>query len=418
MNRTPRRVAVTAIGVVCGLGRDATSMSAGLLAHRSGAGPILHEVVPGLASGVAVQVPGDIPDLPGFVDDRKVQLLAMAVEQALVGIRDVAPHRRGVFLGTGLSSCTTRELAEDFYPYVTRPDGPPPTFEEAARGFDFEGVIRDLASDRVAPWRHLPDRAARWVCERWGAKGPRGTTFSACAAGAEAIAAGVRAIQRGEADVVLAGGHDAMIHPLGMLSFEVLGALSKGIGRPFDRRRDGFLLGEGAAILRLEALDECENPLGLVLGAGSSTDAFGITAPHPNGDGAEAAMRRAMRDAGVSLGDVRWINAHATATPVGDIAEAAAIFRMFGESVAVSSLKGAVGHTLAAAGAVEAAATFLGMMGGYTPGTVGCDDPDALGIRVQRELVHQNPGLTVSNSFGFGGQNCSLVLAPADGQWS
>lgn len=414
-----RRVAVTAVGVVCALGREGNTVSERLRAHRTGAAPIHRDAVPGLASGLAMEVDGDVPELPGFVDDRKVQLLAMAVEQALIGIRDVDPARRGVFLGTGLSSVTPHELAQDFLPYVKHRDGfETRDLETAAKAFDFEAAIRHPVANRVGPRRHRPERAAQWVADRWGATGPRGTTFSACAAGAEAIAAGMRAIARGDADVVLVGGHDAMVHPLGLMSFAVLGAMTETTGRPLDRRRDGFLLGEGAAVLRLEALDACDNPLAIVLGAGTSLDAHGITAPHPEGRGAYDAMARALRDAGVSARDVEWINAHATGTPVGDIAEAIAIRRLFGPEVPTSSLKGAIGHVLAAAGAVEAAATVLAMRDGFTPGTVGCEEPDDLGINVQLRPRDGGPGLTVSNSFGFGGQNCSLVLAPADGAWA
>jgi 3-oxoacyl-[acyl-carrier-protein] synthase II len=407
-----RPVAVTAVGIVCGLGRSGDEVSAALIAHRSGAAPIRNYPVPGLASGTAVEVPGEVPALPGFADDRKVELLALAVEQALIDAPDVAPDRRGVFLGTGLSSVTPQELEEDFFPYVRNPDGfATRDLEKAARSFDFEAAVRDLAPGRVGPPRHRPERAAAFVAERFGATGPRGTTFSACAAGAEAIALGMRAIQRGEADVVLVGAHDAMVHPLGMMSFAVLGALTQTVGRPFDRRRDGFLLGEGAAILRLERLDRCRTrPLALLLGAGTSLDAHGITAPHPDGRGAEDSMRRALRDAGKQPSDVRWVNAHATATPVGDIAEAKAIARLLGPEVPTSSLKGAVGHVIAAAGAVEAAATVLAMDRGFTPGTVGCEEPDDLGITVQLGPTASAPGLTLSNSFGFGGQNCTLVI--------
>ncbi|MFT7521950.1 MAG: 3-oxoacyl-[acyl-carrier-protein] synthase II, partial [Kiritimatiellia bacterium] len=236
----------------------------------------------------------------------------------------------------------------------------------------------------------------------------------ACAASAEAIAQGARAIARGEVDVVLVGGHDAMVHPLGMLSFQALGALGT-VARPFDRRRDGFVLGEGAALLCLEAADRCKRPLGYVLGSGSSSDAYGVTAPHPSGMGAEAAMRRALRDAGVEPHQVDWVNAHATGTTVGDRAEMLALARVFGR-VPVSSLKGAVGHCLAAAGALEAVATIAAWQHGFTPGTVGCEQPES-DAQVLVGPLGRAPELVLSNSFGFGGQNVSLVLA-RDGRWT
>lgn len=400
-------VAIAQVGIVCGLGRTAAAVEAGLRAHRSGASALGPELGGSALAQVAVQVDGAVRQTPEFADDRKLALLFEAVEQALSGASEVAPERRGVFLGTGLSSVTPRELAEDVYPYV--------------RGgrVDRDAASADIATDRVAPNRHLPARGTAAVASQWGATGPCATSFSACAAAAEAIAAGARAIARGDADVVLAGGHDAMIHPFGVLSFQALGALSPTTARPFDGQRDGFVLGEGAAVVRLESLDRCPDPLGIILGAGSSMDAHGVTAPHPRGMGAERSMLRALADAGVSAGEITWVNAHATATPVGDRAEAQAIARLLGPRVGVSSLKGALGHTLAAAGALELVCTVLAWRGGFTPGTVGClSVEEGLGIHVLQSPLSMPPGLTLSNSFGFGGQNVSLVLAPGGSEWS
>lgn len=397
-------VAIAQVGIVSGLGRDPAAVQAALAAHRCGVGRVTDWPTGALPTDVAVRVPGEVQDVPGFPDDRKVALLFEAVRQAVAGTGDAPAHRRGVFLGTGLSSVTPRELAEDVYPHVH------------GGVLDRAAAEADVGVDRVAPRRHLPARATAEVARWWGATGPGGTSFSACAAAAEAIAAGARAIARGQADVVLAGGHDAMIHPLGLLSFQALGALSAGAARPFDGGRDGFVIGEGAAIVRLERLDRCDDPLGVIVGAGSSLDAHGVTAPHPQGLGAEAAMTRALADAGLPPSAVSWVNAHATATPVGDRAEARAISRVFGSRVGVSSLKGAFGHGLAAAGALELVATVLAWRGGFTPGTVGCEHVDpSLDIEVIRQPLNASPGVTVSNSFGFGGQNVSLVLAPGVG---
>lgn len=187
-----------------------------------------------------------------------------------------------------------------------------------------------------------------------------------------------------------------------------------GVARPFDRRRDGFALGEGAALLRIEPLEACARPLAVFLGAGSSLDAFGVTAPHPEGEGAEAAMRRALRDAGLPSEAVEWVKAHATGTPVGDIAESKAIRRLFGSKIPVNSFKGALGHTLAAAGAVEAVAVVLGISGGFLPGTVGCEQPDAMDIDVVQQARIRPVGVALANSFGFGGQNVSLVFRHPD----
>jgi 3-oxoacyl-[acyl-carrier-protein] synthase II len=394
-------VAIAAVGVVCGLGRDAASVSSALARGGCGVRPITAWPASALPTGVAACVQGSVAEVGGFPDDRKVALLMEAVRQVLEDPDTAVPERRGVFLGTGLSSITPRELAEDVYPHLR--DG----------RVDRDLATVDVDASRVAPGRHLPARATALVARRWGATGPGGTSFSACAAAAEAIAAGARAIARGEADVVIAGGHDAMIHPLGLLSFQALGALAAEHARPFDADRDGFVLGEGAAVLRLEAVERCQHPLGYLVGAGSSLDASGVTAPHPEGAGAEAAMRRALRDAGLTAADVSWVNAHATGTPVGDHAEALAILRLLGRRVPVSGLKGALGHTLAAAGAIEAVATVLAWHGGFTPGTVGCRAVDPLiEIGVLRETVARPPGIVLSNSFGFGGQNVCLVMAP------
>lgn len=389
-----KRVAVSAVGVVCGAGLGADALERALLS-----GELLSRRVSGLGGlPDCVVVAPDVPRDADIVDDRKLDLLLEATRQAMIGAPDVPGDRIGVFMGTGLSSVTPDELNIDIYPYVR--DG----------RVDRAAAIADLRIHGGAPARHMPALATSVVARMVGATGPTGTSFSACAASAEAIAAGARAIARGEADVVYVGGHDSMVHPFGILSFHVLGAISITTGRPFDRNRDGFLLGEGAAVMRLERRDLCSNPMAFIGGAGSSIDAHGITAPHPNGEGAEASMRRAIKDAGLLPSDVDWINAHATATPQGDIAESRAIGRLFGDSVGVSSLKGLVGHCLAAAGAVEAVATVLAMDKGFTPGTTGCLDPDDFGLRVVMDTLDTPPDVALSNSFGFGGQNTTLLF--------
>lgn len=393
-----RPVAVTAIGVACGYGLGLQALARGLRAGGPAVAPL-----PGLPGALASRVREVDADLADFPDDRKVALLAACLPDVSAPVA-APPERRAVFLGTGLSSVTPRELAEDVYPLVR--DG----------RVDREAAMADLARDRVAPRRHLPERATAWLRERVGARGPSGTTFSACAAAAEAIGAAARAVARGEADVAWAGGHDSMLHPLGWLSFEALGALSPSACRPFDRRRDGFAMGEGAAILRLERAETLTaEPLAWILGAGSSLDASGLTAPHPEGAGAEAAMRRALRDAGLDPDAIGWVNAHGTGTPLGDAAEAAAIARIFGAEVPVSSVKGALGHTLAAAGAIEAAVSVVALREGFIPGTVGCEEPAPLGVNVLTRSVAQELRYCVSNSFGFGGQNACLVFERGGG---
>jgi 3-oxoacyl-[acyl-carrier-protein] synthase II len=219
--------------------------------------------------------------------------------------------------------------------------------------------------------------------------------------------------------VAIVGGHDSMLHPFGLLSFVVLGALSPDAGRPFDKHRDGFLIGEGAAILVLERADYAHargaRVRARLLGAGTSVDGYAATAPQPEGKGAELAMRAALADAGLDGDDVDYVNAHATATPVGDIAEAAAIARVT-PNAAVSSFKGAVGHTIAAAGAIEAAGCIAALEGGFLPGTAGLLEVDpVIRVNVLKQTVHRAPKIVVSNSFGFGGQNAALVFGLAEG---
>jgi len=234
--------------------------------------------------------------------------------------------------------------------------------------------------------------------------------------GLDSIAEGFFAVRRGEVDVAVVGGHDSMDHPFGLLSFVVLGAVSPEACRPFDLRRDGFMLGEGAAVLVLARADLVRDrpSRGRILGAATSVDAWAVTAPHPEGAGAERVMRGALADAGLSPGDIDYVNAHGTGTPVGDVAEAKAISRILGQ-VPMSSIKGALGHTIAAAGAVEAVACLAALEGGWLPGTWGLERPDpACPVAALQQPVERDAVRVVSNSFGFGGQNGSLILGRSD----
>jgi 3-oxoacyl-[acyl-carrier-protein] synthase II len=400
-------VCITGMGVLCAAGRGISDFTDALRGDRF-AGRAHSSALPVPVAGV---FPGLLAETPGFPDDRKADLAHAACADALAdaGLSEAdlpPPARRALFLGTGLSSCTPRELEEDLYPHL-RADG----------RFDRAAMARDLAADRAAPRRHLPARVTAALAQSFGAEGPTGTSFSACAAAAQAMLEGAWALRRGEADIAIVGGHDSMIHPLGMLSFVVLGALSPSRCRPFDRARDGFMIGEGAAIFVLERADRARargaRVRARLLGGGTSVDAWNATAPHPEGRGAELAMRRALRDARVPAEDVGYVNFHGTGTPLGDKAESQAVARVFGPGVACSSIKGAVGHTIAAAGAVEAAACVIALQEGFLPGTVGLDEPDELPVTPLRAAREARPRAVLSNSFGFGGQNCALLLGPA-----
>ena len=394
-------VVVTGLGVVSAAGPDYRSLAEALRTGRH-CGSNYSTALP--VQQVA-KVPTSIERVMGFDDDRKAWLALDALEQALEDAGDLGHARTSVFLGTGLSSVTPDELEDDAYPHL-RPDG---------SGFDRASLLADLTSTRSAPYRHDPVRVTNAVASRVGATGPCGTSFSACAAAAQAIAEGLRAIRRGDAEVAIVGGHDSMIHPFGMLSFIVLGALSPTACRPFDAHRDGFMIGEGAAVLILERRDRAAargaRIRASLLGAGTSVDGYAATAPQPEGLGAEAAMRSALRDAGLDATAVDYVNAHATGTPVGDSAEAAAIRRVV-PTAQVSSIKGAVGHTIAAAGAIEAVACIAALEGGFMPGTAGLETIDPqLNVSVVRGPLGRAPEVVMSNSFGFGGQNASLVLS-------
>lgn len=401
----PPEIWITSVGVVTGFGAGMRPLVQGLADNRGAGSP------PTQAEGACLGVPlvaacrDALASPPGFIDDRKAALAFLAAEQLELAPGD--KPRTGVFLGTGLSSVTPQELEADLYPSLR--DG----------RFDREVLASALEERGGAPRRHLPARVARALARKFQADGPVQTCFSACAAGAQAIASAASALRRGEIDRAIAGGQDAMLHPLGALSFLLLDTLGSECCRPFDLRRDGFMMGEGAALFLLEraelALAAGRAPLARLLGLGTSVDAHAVTAPHPDGRGALLTMQRALQDARLPPSAVEQVNAHGTGTPVGDRAESLAISALLPSDTPVCSIKGAVGHTIAAAGAVELAATVGCMQAGFAPGTVNCDKPDPdCPVRVQREPSSGAPGLVLSNSFGFGGQNASLLVAHPD----
>ncbi len=398
---------ITSVGVVTGYGAGLDRLCEGLRQGRTaGREPSIDQVAE-LPVPLVSSFPGTLSEPAGFEGDRKVGLLFEAARQLPGQLGDPLPG--GVFLGTGLSSVTPEELAHDLYPHLR--DGV----------FDRGSLAADLAEHAGAPRRHLPGRAAWALAGEFGFDGAVFTSFSACAAGAQAISAAFQALRRGEIQRAIAGGLDAMAHPLGALSFLQLDTLCSEACRPFDLRRDGFMLGEGAAVLLLETPSAARAagrvPMAKLLGVGTSVDAYAVTAPHPDGHGAWLTMRRALADAGIAPEAIDQVNAHGTGTPVGDRAEALAIARLLPPQTPVCSIKGAVGHTIAAAGAVELAATVGAMVAGFAPGTVHCEQPDpACPIHIQLEPTQGAPGLVLSNSFGFGGQNASLVVAHADWQ--
>ena len=288
-------------------------------------------------------------------------------------------------------------------------------------------VLRERGEAAMSPLcvpQMMPNAAAGAVAMRHGLRGECYGTVSACAAGAQAVGAGLRMVERGDVSACVVGGAEAGVTPLAIAAFGKMGATSKsGVSRPFDRRRDGFVIAEGAGILVLEnaeaAAERGATVLGRITGYGATADAHHVTAPDPDGDGAARAIEAALRDADVEPGAVEYVNAHGTSTPLNDRSETEAIKRVFGErsrSIPVSSLKSSIGHLLGAAGAVEAVATVLALRDGVVPPTLNYEEPDA-GLDLDYVPGESRPierngraPVAISNSFGFGGHNVVLSM--------
>jgi 3-oxoacyl-[acyl-carrier-protein] synthase II len=312
------------------------------------------------------------------------------------------PRRVGCVLGTGIGGITTLVDGQD--------------------------TLRERGAGSVSPLSvplMMSNAGAGALSMRHDLRGPSFAVSSACASGAHAIGSALRMLQSGEADAVVTGGSEAGLTPLARAAFSALDALSKeGISRPFDARRDGFVMGEGAAVLVLERADAARargaRILGTIRGYGASSDAHHITAPRSDGEGQAAAMTSALRDAGVAVEQIDYVNAHGTSTPLNDRAETQAIKLALGEHagrIPVSSTKSAIGHLLGAAGAVEAVATLLALRDGIAPPTLGLEEPEegldldyVPGAARPLELGSERPALALSNSFGFGGHNAVLCL--------
>jgi len=389
--RAGRRVVVTGLGVVSPAGIGLEAFWKGLQAQ------------PPLRRERTVEDFDPAPWLSGKQArhlDRFTQFAVAAAHMALEdsgGAPEVDLARAGVQLGTGIGGVGTLETQV--------------------------GVLAARGPGRVSPFTIpmvMPNAGAAAVSLRYGFQGPSETLTTACAAGTHSVAAGARMVADGRCDVVLAGGAESSMTPTTVAAFTVMTALSKtGLSRPFDTGRDGFCIAEGAAVLVLEerdaALARGARLYGEVLGAASTCDAHHITAPSPGGTGAAACMRLALTDAELAPQDIRAVNAHGTSTPLNDAAEAAALATVFGPgAVPVSSIKGVTGHGLGAAGALEAASVLLSFLHRELPPTMGTTDVEpALEIDVVLGPRSWEPGPTMSNSFGFGGHNGSLVLGPA-----
>ncbi len=393
MIRTGRRVAVTGLGVVapCGIGREAFWQ--GLL------GPGLVDA--GRLTTIEDWDPSPWYDSPKDARraDRSEQYAVAAATEALEqsGRPAADPSRIGTIFGTGVGGIHTLEE---------------------------QIVVRlDKGERRVSPFlvpMMMANAPGANVSMRFDLRGPNETISTACAAGTHALGYAARLISWGLADAVVAGGTEYAGTPTSLASFGNMTALSStGTSRPFDAERDGFVMGEGAAVMVLEEWEAATSRgatiIGEILGAASNADAHHITAPSPGGVGAIQCMQLALTDAGLEPGEIRQVNAHGTSTPLNDAAEAAAVSEIFGErAVPVVSTKGVTGHALGAAGALEAAAVLLSMEHRLIPPTANTTnvDPEMTVDVVTGSARPWEPGPTMSNNFGFGGHNGSIIIGP------
>ena len=389
-------VVVTGRGVVSPVGSGADAFFDALLAGRGGV------TEDGVAPCAEFDPEAAMTPKEARRADRFTQMAVAAAAEAAgqANVPDgVDPRRIGIVVGTGVGGLTTLQAECKTW------------LEDGDRA----------VSPHFVPMM-MPNAAAGTVAMKLGAHGPGFSVASACATGSHAIGEAKRMIERGEADVVVAGGTEAALVGLCLAAFRRMGALSReGVSRPFDVRRDGFCMGEGAAVLVLEREEHARargaGVLARVLGYGASNDAFHITQPEENGRGAIDAMRAALRDADVDADAVGYVNAHGTSTPYNDRIETQAIREVLGEDgPPVSSCKGAIGHTLGAAGALEAVACVEALQRGALPPTLGLEeiDPECAADHVAG-APREAPDLEIalSNSFGFGGQNATLVLGAA-----
>ena len=405
------RVVITGLGAVTPVGNTAEEFWASLTQGKSGIGPITRFDSAGFPTRIAGEVKGfDALKYVDKKDDRKLDLYlkyalacaVMAVEDAGLDPAKEDGDRFGVLVGSGIGGISTL--------------------------LDSHRVLLDKGPDRVSPF-FIPmliiNMASGLISMRFGARGPNSSVVTACATGNHAIGDATRIIQRGDADVMIAGGAEAIIIPLTIAGFCQMKAMSTRneeptrASRPFDAERDGFVCGEGGGLVILESLEHARRRdariYAEVVGYGMTGDAHHMTAPDPDGDGAARAMAAALRDGGLEPSAVSYINAHGTSTPYNDKFETLAIKRVFGEHakrVPVSSTKSMTGHLLGAAGGVEAIATTLAIHHGVLPPTINYEkpDPDCDLDYVPNQARKQDVEVALSNAFGFGGTNATLAF--------
>jgi 3-oxoacyl-[acyl-carrier-protein] synthase II len=406
-----RRVVMTGAGAVTPVGNTAEEFWTSLLAGRSGIGPITRFDASQMPTRIAGEIKGFDPlKYIDKKDDRKfdrflkyaVACAVMAVEDAGLKTDRVDATRFGVLVGSGIGGIET--LLEQY------------------------AILTEKGPDRVSPFfvpMIIVNMASGVVSMRFGARGPNSSVVTACATGNHAIGDAMRIIQRGDADVMIAGGAEAIIVPLTIAGFCQMKAMSTRnddptkASRPFDAERDGFVCGEGGGLVVLESLEHARareaRIYAEIVGYGMTGDAHHMTAPDPEGDGAARAMAAALRDAALEPSSVGYINAHGTSTPYNDKFETIAIKRVFGDhakKLAVSSTKSMTGHLLGAAGGIEAIATAFALHHGMLPPTMNYEkpDPDCDLDYIPNQARKQEIEVALSNAFGFGGTNATLAF--------
>jgi 3-oxoacyl-[acyl-carrier-protein] synthase II len=406
-----RRVVVTGVGLVCGLGIGTEEVWRNLLAGKSGIGPITHFDATGFDCRIAGEVKGFDP--LNWLEKKELKKtgrfiqLALAasdfaMKQAELNVTPEIADSTGAYIGSGIGGFDVIEREHSKY-LAGGPGKISPFFIPA--------TIVNLASGHVSI--------------RYGAKGPNSATATACSASAHAIGDAFKIIQRGAADIMITGGTEAAITPMSVGGFAAMRALStrnddpEHASRPFDTDRDGFIVGEGAGVVILEALEVAQKRgakiLAEIVGYGMSGDAYHITQPAEGGDGGYRVSNAALKDAGISPDDVSYVNAHGTSTPIGDAIETAALKRVFGErakKVPISSTKSMTGHLLGGAGGLEAGISILALRDQIMPPTANLEKPDPA-CDLDYIPNHARKGevtYVLSNSFGFGGTNASLIF--------
>jgi 3-oxoacyl-[acyl-carrier-protein] synthase II len=407
------RVVITGMGLLTPVGNGVQCSWDALLAGKSGAAPIKNfEITDDFDVRFAAEVKDWTPD--AVLDrkearrtDRFAQFAIWAAEEAVVhaGLKDngnVDLDRVGVIIGSGIGGIAT--------------------FEDQAR------TMVERGPRRISPFfipMFIPDIAAGHVSMRYGFRGPNYCTVSACASSAHAVGDAMRILQRGDADIMITGGAEATVTPMTIAGFANMKALSARndapdkASRPFDATRDGFVLGEGAGVIVMETLEHAlargANIIAEVAGFGQSGDAYHLTAPAPEGAGAQLAMRRALEDANITTTDVDYVNAHGTSTPMNDLNETLAVKKVFGDhayKLIMGSTKSMTGHLLGAAGAVETVISALVCQTGQIPPTINFETPDpACDLNYSHnKRTERTVNYAVSNSFGFGGHNVCLAV--------